>query len=61
MESLKTLGEMADTYRVSRQTFAKWVRLYRLPVVRVNGRVLRFDRGAVDAALRRIPQAGGRP
>ena len=65
MSDLCTLPKAAAYFGVSRLTFSRWVREYKLPVVRINQRVLRFDlekvRGVLEVRSNRIAgcQAAG--
>ena len=58
MSELCTLPNAAAYFGVSRLTFSRWVREYKLPVVRINQRVLRFDLEAVRAALEARSRCG---
>jgi excisionase family DNA binding protein len=49
---LLTPGELADRLKVTRATITKWRKLGRIPFLRVNATVYRFDYEAVLEALR---------
>jgi excisionase family DNA binding protein len=49
---LVTAGEIGKGLGVSRYTVLKWAREGRVPAVRVNRRVVRFEAGEVERALR---------
>ena len=46
-EKLLTADEVAAVLNVSRKSVYKWAEAGRLPFIRLGGRVVRFDPGAV--------------
>lgn len=48
-----TTQQLAARLGVSAETIRGWVQAGRIPEIRVNSKVRRFDAAAVDAALRR--------
>lgn len=48
---LLTRQELSKQLRIKPDTVSDWVRRGLIPVIRVNGRVLRFDPEAVHRAL----------
>jgi excisionase family DNA binding protein len=54
MSDLLTAGEVAEAFRVSRNTVSKWAADGTVPVIRLGG-VLRFRRSDIEALLNPAP------
>ena len=50
-DDLLTTGEVAETFRISRSTVARWYREGRLAGIKVGPRTFRFRRSDVEALL----------
>lgn len=57
--ALLSQAQAAEYLGVTDRTIRNYVSRGVLPAYRVGGRVVRIDRGDLDAMLRRIPTAGG--
>lgn len=55
---LLTPGELAQRLKVTRATVTRWRRAGRIPAIRINQAVYRFDYENVLNTLRGLPAAG---
>jgi excisionase family DNA binding protein len=51
---LKTVSQMCESLQISKRTLLEWVRIGRIPVIRVTPRTLRFDEEHVIHELRQL-------
>ncbi len=51
MSDLITAAELADRLRVKARTIQEWTREGRIPAVRINSKIIRYDPHAVLRAL----------
>jgi excisionase family DNA binding protein len=58
-DSCLTAAELAERLRVTTPTVLRWHRAGRIPVMRVTGKVLRFDLIEVLSVLKRSAEGEG--
>jgi excisionase family DNA binding protein len=59
MSEFLTTRQLAERLQVSPETIRDWARKGRIPVIRVNAKIRRYDLAAVLASLREADQQKG--